>query len=707
MSEEVQKAKFKTDFLRAHIQATKGCGRNFCLNPNCAAFPGYPSLDPNQAAAKILSILKSAPNGDIEASSDFFFCPEPTSKHSIENIKVADSAEIRNAMQDLKIFGLNFIPNNYLSSKNKSIDWEGLSNFFGYLSNLCQEGILDNNWLYQAIENYPRDRYSSLYIPRIVLMLLFMPELSDIENYNTLAKLAELLCLRSEFLEEFSFYIDDLDQDKLQNILWNVKQFLLIKILDGYRGNKRQISYVMQLTNAVYLSNERNKRLDYKEFYNDAVNIEERNDENDEGIEEWKEEEGKIDIREEYKAFLTAKQQNLTINDPRGFSFAFYPWILDANTKSTFLQYENKYRMLQVIHNPINLILMDIYAILEVRRDNLIEDTLSQISSGRINFRKPLRVIFLGEEGIDAGGVKKEFFQLVIKELFDPSFSMFNLYLPQRIYWFNPDTLEAKINFELIGLVLGLAIYNGVILDIQMPLVVYKKLLGIQTTIDDLRELDPDLVKQLEIMLQTEENVEEVYCRNFILETKMFDQVIVHELKENGSKIPVTNENRQEFVDLYVDWWLNRGISEIFEAFKRGFFKVCEGDVIHWFKPKELELLICGNPVLDFFELEKYTKYEGFNRNSKTVIMFWEIVHSFTEEEKRKFLKFVTGSDRAPINGLGTLEFVISRNGDDSDRLMTAHTCFNHLLLPEYSNKETMRKLILLAIDNAEGFGLR
>mmetsp|Transcript_13629 Transcript_13629/g.13649 ORF Transcript_13629/g.13649 Transcript_13629/m.13649 type:complete len:210 (-) Transcript_13629:502-1131(-) len=209
--------------------------------------------------------------------------------------------------------------------------------------------------------------------------------------------------------------------------------------------------------------------------------------------------------------------------------------------------------MLQVIHNPINLLLMDIYAILEVRRDNLIEDTLSQISSGRINFRKPLRVIFIGEEGIDAGGVKKEFFQLIIKELFDPSFSMFNLYLPQRIYWFNPDTLEAKINFELIGLVLGLAIYNGVILDIQMPLVVYKKLLGIQTTIDDLRELDPDLVKQLEIMLQTEENVEEVYCRNFILETKMFDQVIVHELKENGSKIPVTNENRQEFVDLYVD----------------------------------------------------------------------------------------------------------------------------------------------------------
>jgi len=707
MSEEDQKARIKNNFLRAHNQAVKGCGRKFCLNPHCASFSEYKSLDPNQAAAKILSLMQFAPKGDIEASSKFVLCPEISPKYSIENVKAAGSDDIRNLFQDLKIFGFNFVSSGHLTSKSASIDWDELNNFFGFISNLVQQGILAADWLHQAIEQYPRNPYSDLYIPRITLMLLFMPELSEIENYNILVELAKLLCSSEEFLSQFSYYIDELNQDKLQNLLWNVKQFLLIKILDGYKGNKSQILYVVRLTEALYNSNERVERLNYSEFYNDAVNIEEKNEENEQEFEEWKEEEGKIDIKEEYEIFLNFIGQEYDKNDPNLFSFGFYPWVLDANTKSTFLQYENKFKMLREIHDPIHLFVMGIYSILDVRRENLIEDTLNQLLSGALNLRKPIKVRFLGEEGIDAGGVKKEFFQLIVKKLFDPSFSMFNLYEPQRIYWFNPDTLEHKLNFELIGVILGLAIYNGVILDIQMPLVVYKKLLGIQPTIDDLKELDPELVKQFELMLETEENVEEVYCRTFTLETKMFDQVIVHELKENGSKIPVTNENRQEFVDLYVDWWLNKGISEIFEAFKLGFLKVCEGDVIHWFKPKELELLICGNPVLDFYELEKIAKYEGFTRNSKTIVMFWEIVHSFTEDEKRKFLKFVTGSDRAPINGLGTIEFVIAKNGEDSDRLMTAHTCFNHLLLPEYTNKETMKKLVLLAIENSEGFGLR
>lgn len=113
------------------------------------------------------------------------------------------------------------------------------------------------------------------------------------------------------------------------------------------------------------------------------------------------------------------------------------PFILGFSTQTQnplFLQLENKYQMLEEIHNPINLIFMDIYAILEVNRHNLIEDTLVKILSGEINFKKPLRVVFEGEEGIDAGGVKKEYFQLIIKELFDPSFSMFKYYDTQRLY---------------------------------------------------------------------------------------------------------------------------------------------------------------------------------------------------------------------------------------------------------------------------------
>jgi ubiquitin-protein ligase E3 A len=76
-------------------------------------------------------------------------------------------------------------------------------------------------------------------------------------------------------------------------------------------------------------------------------------------------------------------------------------------------------------------------------------------------------------------------------------------------------------------------------------------------------------------------------------------------------------------------------------------------------------------------------------------------------EEKKKFLSFCTGSDRAPVGGLRNMKFIISRNGSDSDRLLTAHTCFNHILLPDYGNEEKVRKILLIAINNAQGFGLR
>lgn len=124
-------------------------------------------------------------------------------------------------------------------------------------------------------------------------------------------------------------------------------------------------------------------------------------------------------------------------------------------------------------------------------------------------------------------------------------------------------------------------------------------------------------------------------------------------------------------------------------------------------KEEELELIICGTQKLDFKELEKATRYDdGYTESSVTCKYFWEVLHTFTEEEKKKFLFFLTGCDRAPINGLRYLPITISRYGPDSDKLPCAHTCFNHLLLPDYSNKEKLRKLLLIAINNSEGFGM-
>jgi len=88
------------------------------------------------------------------------------------------------------------------------------------------------------------------------------------------------------------------------------------------------------------------------------------------------------------------------------------------------------------------------------------------------------------------------------------------------------------------------------------------------------------------------------------------------------------------------------------------------------------------------------------------IINFWQIVRSFSEIQKKQLLAFVTGSDRIPLGGMAKLKFIIVKNGPDSDRLPTAHTCFNALLLCDYSSKEKLQDRLTKALSHAKGFGM-
>ncbi|KAJ2023237.1 Ubiquitin-protein ligase E3A [Coemansia sp. S610] len=128
---------------------------------------------------------------------------------------------------------------------------------------------------------------------------------------------------------------------------------------------------------------------------------------------------------------------------------------------------------------------------------------------------------------------------------------------------------------------------------------------------------------------------------------------------------------------------------------------------VRFMRPQELELLVCGCSDLDFGALEGSTIYDGgYSRDAQVIKHFWKVVGEFSDELKRKLLFFATSSDRVPIGGLSKLHFVIAKNGGDSDRLPTSHTCFNVLLLPEYSTVDKLRERLLTAIHNSEGFGM-
>jgi len=368
--------------------------------------------------------------------------------------------------------------------------------------------------------------------------------------------------------------------------------------------------------------------------------------------------------------------------------------------------------MESILSDPISLLLSgqgldDVFFKIRVRRDRLIEDTLNQLKSTKINYKKQLRVEFVGEQGVDEGGVKKEFFQLLIRQLLNPEFGMFITKEDERYLWFNGNSFECSLNFELVGILLGLSIYNSVNLDLRFPNLVYKKLLDEIITLKDLRGFDMQLYTSLTKLLEFDGDVENTFYLTFQIQYEYFGEKLTYNLKNDGDKIFVTNENREEYVRLYLEWYVHKSVEKQFRPFYKGFQKVVNGDAIKLFTGEELNVLICGSPNLDFAELEKVTIYEdGYTKDTPIIKYFWEVIHSFNDEQKRKFLFFCTGSDRAPIKGLGSMNFIIMRHGPDSERLPTAHTCFNHFLLPEYATKEKLREKLLTAVNNSEGFGL-
>jgi len=351
------------------------------------------------------------------------------------------------------------------------------------------------------------------------------------------------------------------------------------------------------------------------------------------------------------------------------------------------------------------------FLILRIRRSHLVEDSLDALAAQSVqSLLRPLRVVFEGEPGIDEGGVRKEFFQLLVDKIFAPDFGMFDWSEEARCYWFarSSAALEAEAEFLLVGLVLGLAIHNGVILDLHFPPLLWMRVMNERPSFKHLKQIAPDLSRGLSSLLTFDGDVESTFMADFTVSLEAFGAMTMSELKPGGAEIAVTNDNRAEYAELYAHHLLVGAVQPQFDAFMKGFLMLCDGMGFSLLSPAELEQLVCGVPHLDFLALQSNAKYDaGFHPEHPTVELFWEVVKSFGAEDQKRLLFFATGCDRAPLGGLGKLQFVVQRGGDDSMSLPTAHTCFNMITLPEYTSRAKMRDRLTIAIRNATGFGLQ
>ncbi|ELK26861.1 E3 ISG15--protein ligase HERC5, partial [Myotis davidii] len=342
---------------------------------------------------------------------------------------------------------------------------------------------------------------------------------------------------------------------------------------------------------------------------------------------------------------------------------------------------------------------------LRVRRSHLIEDVLSQLSQfENEDLRMELMVSFSEETGYEPGGVRTEFFYCLFEGMTRPEYGMF-MYPKEATYmWFPVKPKFEKKRYFFFGILCGLILFNGNVANIPFPLALFKKLLDQTPSLEDLKELSPVLGRSLQILLDDESaDFEEVFYVHFNVNWDRTDVDLI----PNGSCIIVNQTNKTDYVSKYVDYIFNISVKAVYEEFQRGFYKVCDKEIIDFFHPEELKDMIIGNTDYDWETFEKNARYgQGYDNSHPTIVMFWKALHKLTLEEKKKFLVFLTGTDRIQVKGLKSMKitFCCPENMGEKDPIR-ALTCFSLLYLPKYSTMERLEEALQVAINSNRGFG--
>uniref|UniRef100_A0A671PIT6 E3 ubiquitin-protein ligase n=1 Tax=Sinocyclocheilus anshuiensis TaxID=1608454 RepID=A0A671PIT6_9TELE len=331
-----------------------------------------------------------------------------------------------------------------------------------------------------------------------------------------------------------------------------------------------------------------------------------------------------------------------------------------------------------------------------VSRKTLFEDSFQQIMSfSSQDLRRRLWIIFPGEEGLDYGGVAREWFFLLSHEVLNPMYCLFE-YAGKDNYclqinpasYINPDHLKY---FRFIGRFIAMVMLGAILNNY-------------------LESIDPEFYNSL-IWIK-DNNIEECGLEMFFsVDKEILGEVSTHELKPDGGNIQVTEENKEEYIRLVAEWRLSRGVEEQTQAFFEGFNEVLPQQYLQYFDAKELEVMLCGMQEIDLNDWQRNSIYRHYTSTSKQILWFWQFIKEMDNEKRMRLLQFVTGTCRLPVGGFADLmgsngpqKFCIEKVGKEN-WLPRSHTCFNRLDLPPYRSYEQLKEKLMFAIEETEGFG--
>ncbi|KAH7479170.1 E3 ubiquitin-protein ligase HERC2 [Phytophthora ramorum] len=330
---------------------------------------------------------------------------------------------------------------------------------------------------------------------------------------------------------------------------------------------------------------------------------------------------------------------------------------------------------------------------------------------------------FVGEFGDDFGGLYRECLAQLSSELQTrtpllpvlrqcPN-ALLNtgenreLFVPNSHLRSNPRRVQMA---EFLGKLAGVAVRTKTPLDLNLPPVVWKLLVGQNVTRHDIEAVHQgcfqvvDTIANLDAHGITETMFDEIVDASFTVLSSTRETV---ELVPGGQHLHVTWEDREEYASAVETYRLTE-FAPVCGDISRGIATILPAPTLGLFSWHELRTLVCGKASVDIALLRRRTIYgDGCLATDPHIAYFWDILAEFTAEQKSSFLRFVWGRSRLPTHAADfTQDFKISGLPKAAGRadmyLPIAHTCFFSIDLPSYSCREVMHDKLVYAITHCQ-----
>ena len=369
-----------------------------------------------------------------------------------------------------------------------------------------------------------------------------------------------------------------------------------------------------------------------------------------------------------------------------------------------------------------------------ISRKNILKETFNQFMSNQdLNFYRRIQINFVGEMAYDDGGVEREWYSELFKEIFSEKNNFFReikekseakgtYFIANQIE--DSDDKNRDLYFSFIGRLFSKAILDKILIPYELNPIMLKYLLfsnynddndeqeEIQNIYDinDIKYYDYEIYNSLQNILNTnfeENNNNEIY---FIWNVNKKEI----ELIENGKNILLNNDNKNIFVNKVVELICFKSIKTELKSLKNGLIGVIPLNFIKIFSIEEFNFILSGQQKINLNDWKANTIYKGnINEKNEVIKFFWEVLSELTNEQLLLFYRFCTGSTRVPIDGFSSLpgpknkiikfSIELRKNADENkkpQKLIIAQTCFNSIIIPEYKTKEEMEKAINIILES-------